>query len=99
MKSAEPTEFPGGSPIQFKDATPDEAIETLIKAADLHGEDYPDHTVGDLQDMLRAAWSMMTDEQRATFLRHEQVLAAIEAGGMDVPRLITGAANGAGRRP
>jgi hypothetical protein len=49
-------------------------IETFIAAAQKHGEDSePDHEVGDLQDMLRAAWSIMTPEQRRTFATTEEV--------------------------
>lgn len=40
-------------------------IEDFIKAAEKHGEDsHPDHEVGDLQDLLRAAWEIMSPEQR-----------------------------------
>lgn len=49
-------------------------IETAIKAADAHGEDYPDHTVGDLQDHLRDMWGLLTPQQRDAFSRLESVL-------------------------
>jgi len=36
-------------------------VEKLIVAADNHGEDDdPDHTVGDLQGLLRRAWEIMS---------------------------------------
>jgi hypothetical protein len=55
-------------------AEPD--IETYIKAAEQHGEDeHPDHEVGDLQDYLRVAWSLMTGEQRAKFAASADVRA------------------------
>lgn len=40
-------------------------LEDFITAAKKHGEDsHPDHEVGDLQDLLRAAWEIMTPDQR-----------------------------------
>lgn len=45
------------------DAPPE--IEDLLACAQAHGEDDdPDHEVGDLQDLLRACWAVMTPEQR-----------------------------------
>jgi hypothetical protein len=42
----------------------DNDVERLIDSAAQHGRDSePDHEVGDLQDFLRLAWSLMTDEQ------------------------------------
>jgi hypothetical protein len=37
-------------------------LEKLFGAADNHAEDTgePDHEVGDLQDVLRTAWNLMT---------------------------------------
>jgi len=48
-------------------------VETYIAAATTHGEnDDPDHEVGDLQDLLRAAFSVMTESQiQDVFFRHE----------------------------
>lgn len=43
----------------------DDFIEDLLAAAGAHGQlSEPDHEVGDLQDALRACWSIMTPEQR-----------------------------------
>jgi len=40
-------------------------IEQIIAAARAHGEDSePDHEVGDLQEVLRACWSTMTQKAR-----------------------------------
>ncbi|MCE6959591.1 hypothetical protein LAZ40_11040 [Cereibacter sphaeroides] len=55
-------------------------IETFIQAAKDHGSDSePDHEVGDLQDMLRAAWEIMTPEQRVTLVRSDACRATAEA--------------------
>lgn len=42
------------------------SIERLLELAKAHGEDTcePDHEVGDLQDIIRFAWSIMTDDQK-----------------------------------
>jgi hypothetical protein len=40
------------------------SVQRLIDAAAKHGQDSdPDHEVGDLQEFLRLAWELMTDEQ------------------------------------
>lgn len=58
-------------------------IETYIKAAQQHGEDdEPDHEVGDLQDILRVAWEIMTPDQRERFAKDDAALAVLYAGGM-----------------
>jgi hypothetical protein len=50
----------------------DPLIEAYIAAAEQHGKDSePDHEVGDLQDMLRVAWSLMTPAQRVSFINHD----------------------------
>lgn len=45
--------------------------ETYISAAETHGSlDDPDHEIGDLQQLLRAAFGMLsTDQKQAFFLR------------------------------
>jgi hypothetical protein len=51
-------------------------LEDLFQAADAHAEgagDF-DYAIGDLQEILRAAWAIMTPEQRAAvFARPELV--------------------------
>lgn len=61
------------------------ALERLLQAADNHAEDAgePDHAVGDLQDLLRAAWALMTVEQRRALVTSDAAEALIEAGGRD----------------
>ena len=40
-------------------------VEEIIAAAERHGEQSePDHEVGDLQDALRAAWALLSPDQR-----------------------------------
>lgn len=57
----------------------DNAIETLIEAAERHGaESDPDHEIGDLQDLLRAAWELMSQEQRRAFWAGSAAQAVIE---------------------
>ena len=62
-------------------------LEQLFAAADAHGSDTGeiDHTIGDLQDLLRHAWRQMSDAQRARFIVAADsvfsVLAAPDAGG------------------
>jgi hypothetical protein len=54
-------------------------IEEYILVAQQHGEDSePDHEVGDLQDLLRAAWAMMTPEQQAALMQSDPVTALAE---------------------
>ena len=53
-------------------------IETYINAAFLHGSDSkPEHELGDLQDLLRLAWSLMTPDQRETFAKDDVALAIL----------------------
>lgn len=59
-------------------------LEKLTAAADNHAEDTDeDHAVGDLQDMLRAAWNLMTPSQRKLLLLSDEVGNVIEAGARD----------------
>jgi hypothetical protein len=46
-----------------------ETAEDLIKAAKQHGlQSEPEHEVGDLQEMVRASWRLMTNNQREDLL-------------------------------
>ena len=57
---------------------PDIDVEVFIKAAVRHGEDSePDHEVGDLQDYLRAAFRLLTPEQKVAFLADPAVSEAL----------------------
>ncbi|BCM87799.1 hypothetical protein [Methylobacterium indicum] len=61
-------------------AAADRRIERLISLADQHGSDTdePDHTVGDLQDMLRAAYAIMSPDQRDLFCSSNAVLSLLD---------------------
>lgn len=77
---------PEGTKVQPADLTGAQALialERLLQAADNHAEDAgePDHAVGDLQDLLRAAWALMTAEQRHALVTSNAAEAVIEAGG------------------
>ena len=55
-------------------------VEALIKSAETHGLDSePDHEVGDLQDYLRAAFTLLTPEQAQNLLTLEAVKSTFEA--------------------
>lgn len=57
-------------------------IEDIIDAAAKHGrESAPDHEVGDLQDLLRAAWKIMEPQQRIRFWNHETTIAILKEWG------------------
>jgi len=57
----------------------------LFKAADNHGNDTgePDHTVGDLQQLLVRACSFLSDSQKVEFLQSSEVQELVEAGARD----------------
>ena len=58
-------------------------VDTYTHAAFVHGEDSEgDHEVGDLQDLFRAAWGLMTEEQRIDFLFTDQAKAVLSAAGI-----------------
>lgn len=60
----------------------EQGINTFIAFATAHGETSDTREViGDLSDMLRAAWRLMTPEQRAAFRDDADVLGIIEAAG------------------
>lgn len=56
-------------------------VEFYIEFAEKHGEDYPDHECGDLQDFLREMWGLLTPKQRMHFAKLPNVLEKIEALG------------------
>jgi hypothetical protein len=54
-------------------------LQELFDAAEAHGDDQgSDAEVGDLQDALRVACGLMTDEQRRLFWEHEDVGGLVE---------------------
>lgn len=65
------------------DATAIQNVETFVSAAEKHGSfEDPDHEVGDLQQLLRAAFSMLTADQRAKFFLKEDVRTVLESAGV-----------------
>ena len=55
------------------------SFNNALIAAKRHGENSdPDHEVGDLQDMLRVAWALMTETQRQKLLNSTAVKGLIE---------------------
>lgn len=61
------------------------ALEALIDAADQHAEDSgePDMAIGDLQDLLREAFRMMSPAQRMQLLRSQTSDDVMTAGRGD----------------
>lgn len=58
-------------------------VDTYTHAAFVHVEESEgDHEVGDLQDLLWAAWGLMTDEQKIDFLFTDEAKAVLSAAGI-----------------
>ena len=57
-------------------------LNKLFAAADNHGEDSgePGHTIGDLQDLLRRSWEIMSVSQRLQLLESTEVDDLASAG-------------------
>lgn len=54
-------------------------LETIIAAADQHGQDSePEHQVGDLEDVARAMWKMLTPSQKVGLLNSREVESILE---------------------
>jgi hypothetical protein len=67
----------GEAPPNFNDP------ETFIDAATQHAEDDdPDHEVGDLQEYFRAAFELLSPEQKAAFLKDDRVQSCLVAAGV-----------------
>lgn len=60
---------------------PSDLCERLINAAKNHGMDSePDHEVGDLQDILRTCFEVMSIEQRKQVFETHQELVEVNNG-------------------
>jgi hypothetical protein len=58
-------------------------VDTYTHAAFVHGEESEgDHEVGDLQDLLRATWDLMTEEQKIDFLFTDEAKAVLSSAGI-----------------
>ena len=69
-----------GRPLTLSDVR---NVDTYTHAAFVYGEDSEgDHEIGDLQDLLRAAWSLMTEEQRIDFLFTDEAKAVVSAASI-----------------
>lgn len=54
-------------------------VEFYIEAAGQHGENSePGHEVGDLQELLREMWELLTPAQRLQFAQNENVRSTLE---------------------
>ncbi len=77
---------PTAPDLQIFDDT--NTVEDLLQLATRHGDDSGnDYEIGDLQELLRAAWEVMTPEQRSKMLRSPQVSNVAE--GCLVDSLVT----------
>jgi len=66
----------------------DTDIEGLIDAARSLGTADPEHEIATLQDLLRAAWGLMTEAQQTALMESDEAQAALttdedEAGEAD----------------
>jgi hypothetical protein len=59
--------------------TSDNDVESLIEAARNFGTDDPEQEIEALQDLLRAAWNLMTERQQASLLQSDEALTVLEA--------------------
>ena len=59
--------------------TSDHDVESLIEAARNYGTDDPEQEIEALQDLLRAAWNLMTERQQASLLQSDEALTVLEA--------------------
>ena len=60
----------------------DKIIEKLLVAADNHGADSGDndHTVGDLQDLLRCSWDILSVSQKLRLLHSQETVNLVMDG-------------------
>ena len=63
-----------------------QTLDDVFEAARRHADEdeTPDHEVGDLQDALKDAWELMTEDQRTLLLARRQVDVDELFGGEDV---------------
>jgi|KBSSwiStaDraftv2_1062776.scaffolds.fasta_scaffold3158024_2 hypothetical protein len=59
--------------------TSDHDVESLIEAARNYGTDDPEQEIEALQDLLRAAWNLMTERQQVSLLQSDEALTVLEA--------------------
>jgi hypothetical protein len=65
----------------------EQGIETYLGFAKGHGETSDTQQwIGDLEDMLRVAWRLLTPEQQRRFRDDPEILAIVEAAGETSPK-------------
>ena len=57
----------------------DNDVESLIEAARNYGTDDPEQEIEALQDLLRAAWNLMTERQQVSLMQSDEALTVLEA--------------------
>jgi hypothetical protein len=59
---------------------PDDRLEDLFIAAAQHGKDTsePEHQIGDLEDLLRAAWEILSPDQRERLMKTDAAVAVLK---------------------
>jgi hypothetical protein len=57
----------------------DNDVESLIEAARNFGTDDPEQEIEALQDLLRAAWNLMTERQQVSLMQSDEALTVLEA--------------------
>lgn len=65
----------------------DDLFESILRAASVHAavSEEPDHEVGDLQDLARVLWGLLTPAQRRRALKHEAVRNIFDCASLEVP--------------
>jgi hypothetical protein len=58
-------------------------IEFYLEVAKKHSEDYPDHEVGDLQDLLRGIWELLPLNQKLAVARAPGIHSVLEGAGAE----------------
>jgi hypothetical protein len=63
--------------------TKDNGVELFLSAAQLHGDNSgePQHQIGDLEGIARAAWCLMSNEQRLRLVDNKDLLEQFELDG------------------
>lgn len=63
----------------------DTILNKLFTTADIHGDESGeyDHTVGDLQDLLRRSWAIMSIAQKRQLLQSDEAANVIECGAQE----------------
>jgi hypothetical protein len=58
--------------------TAENDIESLLDAARELGTEDPEDEIEALQDLLRAAWNLMTEAQQTALMQSDEALAVLE---------------------